>query len=150
GQHLMTDVWTSVGVIAAVGAVALTGWIWLDPLIALVVAGHILITGYRLVTRSALGLLDTALPESDLERVRAVLAGYEARGIHFHALRTRRAGRRSFVSMHVLVPGNWTIQRGHDLSEEVEEAIRTRMPGCTVLTHLEPEEDPASMRDEEI
>jgi cation diffusion facilitator family transporter len=150
GQHLMTDVWTSAGVITAVGAVALTGWMWLDPLVALLVAGHILVTGYQLVRRSALGLLDTALPEEDLRRVREVLEAYEARGIHFHALRTRRAGRRSFISFHVLVPGRWTIQRGHDLSEEVEEAIRARMPGATVLTHLEPEEDPASLRDREV
>jgi cation diffusion facilitator family transporter len=150
GQHLMTDVWTSAGVILGVGAAGLTGWYWLDPLIALAVAAHILATGVGLVRRSALGLLDTALPEEDLVKVRRVLAGYEAQGIKFHALRTRSAGRRSFLSVHVLVPGEWTVQRGHDLAEEVEEAIRNRMPGATVLTHLEPEEDPASMRDEGI
>lgn len=150
GDHLMTDVWTSVGVIAGVGAAGVTGWYWLDPVIALLVAAHILATGVALVRRSALGLLDTALPESDLERVRAVLARYEARGIQFHALRTRRAGRRSFLSIHVLVPGEWTVQRGHDLAEEVEEAIRVEMPGATVLTHLEPEEDPASLLDQSV
>ena len=150
GQHLMTDVWTSLGVILGVGAAGFTGWHWLDPVVALAVAVHILATGARLVRRSALGLLDTALPEGDLETIRAVLSGYEARGIKFHALRTRRAGRRSFLSLHVLVPGEWTVQRGHDLAEEVEEAIRARMPGATVLTHLEPEEDPASLRDEGV
>lgn len=150
GQHLMTDVWTSVGVIMAVGAVGLTGWRWLDPLIALAVALHILITGWRLVRRSALGLLDTALSEPELEQIRVALAGYEARGIVFHALRTRRAGRRAFVSMHVLVPGDWTVQRGHDLAEEVEAAVRAAIPGSTAFTHLEPVEDPASLRDQRI
>jgi cation diffusion facilitator family transporter len=150
GQHLMTDVWTSAGVIAGVSAAGLTGLRWLDPVVALAVALHILATGVALVRRSALGLLDTALPESELRIVREVLSGYEAQGIKFHALRTRRAGRRSFMSVHVLVPGEWTVQRGHDLAEEVEGAIQARMPGATVLTHLEPEEDPASMKDESV
>jgi cation diffusion facilitator family transporter len=150
GKHLMTDVWTSAGVIAGVGAAALTGWQWLDPLIAMAVAVHILAIGAGLVRRSALGLLDTALDDSELARVRAVLASYEARGIEFHAVRSRRAGRRAFVSMHVLVPGEWTVQRGHDLAEAVEDAIQDRIPGCTVFTHLEPVEDPASLRDQRI
>jgi cation diffusion facilitator family transporter len=147
GQHLMTDVWTSAGVMVGVGAVALTGWAWLDPVVALAVAVHILLAGAHLVRRSALGLLDTALSASELERVGAVLADYEARGIEFHALRTRRAGRRAFVSVHVLVPGEWTVQRGHDLAEEVEAAIRGAVPGATPFTHLEPVDDPASLRD---
>jgi cation diffusion facilitator family transporter len=150
GHHLMTDVWTSMGVIVGVGAVGLTGWGWLDPVIALAVAAHILTTGARLVRGSALGLLDTALPEVELDRVREVLAQYEEQGIEFHAVRSRRAGRRAFVSMHVLVPGGWTVQRGHDLAEEVEAAVRELIPGCTVFTHLEPVEDPASLRDQRI
>jgi cation diffusion facilitator family transporter len=150
GHHLMTDVWTSAGVIAGVGAAAITGWRWLDPVIALAVAVHIMATGARLVRRSALGLLDTALPETEMELVRGVLAAHEARGIQFHAVRSRRAGRRAFVSMHVLVPGGWTVQRAHDLAEEVEAEIQTRIPGCTVFTHLEPAEDPASLRDQRI
>jgi cation diffusion facilitator family transporter len=150
GQHLMTDVWTSAGVIVGVGAVGLTGWGWLDPVIALVVAAHILTTGTRLVRGAALGLLDTALSEPEMDRVRGVLANYEARGIQFHAVRSRRAGRRAFVSLHVLVPGEWTVQRGHDLAEDVEAAIRDRIPGCTVFTHLEPVEDPASLQDQRI
>jgi cation diffusion facilitator family transporter len=146
----MTDVWTSAGVILGVSAAGLTGWHWLDPVIALAVAAHILATGVALVRRSALGLLDTAIPAEDLERVRGVLKSYEARGIRFHALRTRRAGRRSFLSVHVLVPGDWTVQRAHDLSEEMEQAMRRQMPGATVLTHLEPEGDPASFSDQRI
>lgn len=150
GRHLMTDVWTSLGVMTGVGAVGLTGWGWLDPLLALAVAAHILVTGAGLVRRSALGLLDTALSAPELARVREALGGYETRGIQFHALRTRRAGRRSFISMHVLVPGEWSVQRGHDLAEEVEAAVRRQVPGSTVFTHLEPVEDPASLADQRI
>jgi cation diffusion facilitator family transporter len=147
GHHLMTDVWTSAGVIGGVALVALTGWPWLDPLVALAVAGHILVTGVTLVRRSALGLLDTALTDPELTRIQEVLARYEAEGIEFHALRTRRAGRRAFVSMHVLVPGDWTVQRGHDLAEAVEAEIREAIPGSTAFTHLEPVDDPASLDD---
>jgi cation diffusion facilitator family transporter len=150
GHHLMTDVWTSVGVIGGVAVVALTGWNILDPLVALAVAVHILFVGGDLVRRSAMGLLDTALPEETRARIHAVLAHYEEAGIEFHAIRTRRAGRKSFVSLHVLVPGEWTVKRGHDLAEEVELAIQAAVPGSYVLTHLEPVEDPASFEDARI
>ena len=150
GRHLMTDVWTSVGVIGGVGLVALTGWTRLDALIALAVAAHVLVTGTGLVRRSALGLLDTALPEGERQRIQDVLARYEAQGIRFHAIRSRRAGQRSFVSMHVLVPGDWTVQRGHDLAEEIERELRAAVPGGEFLTHLEPIEDPLSFRDMHI
>jgi cation diffusion facilitator family transporter len=147
GHHLMTDVWTSVGVIAGVAVVAFTGWNILDPLVALAVAVHILIIGGSLVRRSALGLLDTALTDGERNRIEQILAPYEETGLQFHAIRTRRAGQRSFVSMHVLVPGEWTVQRGHDLTDEIEDRIQVALPGCNVFTHLEPVEDPASFRD---
>jgi cation diffusion facilitator family transporter len=150
GQHLMTDVWTSAGVIVALLAVAWTGWQWLDPVIALAVAANILWTGYRLIGRSASGLLDRALSGPQREAVAGVLAVFEARGVAFHALRTRQAAGRSFVSLHVLVPGDWSVQRGHDLLEEIEAGIRQAVPGASVLTHLEPAEDPASFRDREL
>lgn len=146
-HHLLTDVWTSVGVIAGVGVVALTGWLRLDALIAIAVALNILRTGYVLMRRSALGLLDRAVPAEAREAIRAVLVRHEARGVTFHALRTREAAGRSFVSMHVLVPGAWTVQRGHDLVEAIEAEIRQAVPGASVLTHLEPLEDPASLLD---
>jgi cation diffusion facilitator family transporter len=149
-RHLLTDVWTSAGVIAGVAAVGLTGWLWLDPVIALAVAANILWSGARLVRRSVLGLLDRALPEDDRRAIDAVLADFRAQGIEFHALRTREAAGRSFVSMHVLVPGDWTVQRGHDAVEEIEEKIRGAIPAATVFTHLEPREDPASYRDVSI
>ncbi len=150
GHHLMTDVWTSLGILAGVGAVEFTGLDRLDPIIALLVAVYILYTGLRLLRRAASGLLDSALPEGDLARIRAVLEEYESKGIRFHAFRTRTAGQRSFISMHVLVPGDWTVKRGHDLAESVEERIREQIKGSTVFTHIEPIEDPASFRDREI
>lgn len=147
GRHLMTDVWTSVGVIAAVGAVALTGWDVLDPLIALAVAANILLTGVALMRRSADGLMDRALNPTEMARIEAVLARFGEEGIEFHALRTRRAGRRAFISVHVLVPGAWSVQRGHDLVERVERDLRADFDQATVFTHLEPREDPLSFAD---
>jgi cation diffusion facilitator family transporter len=146
-KHLMTDVWTSAGVVVGVAAVAATGWLRLDPAIALAVAAHILWEGYKLVRRSALGLLDSALPDADRQAIEAVLMAFRARGIGFHAVRTRGAAHRSFVSMHVLVPGDWSVQQGHDVVEEIEARIRGVVPGTTVFTHLEPKDDPASYDD---
>ncbi len=150
GRHLLTDVWTSVGVILALIAVIVTGWDWLDPLIALAIAVNILWTGYGLVKRSALGLLDQALPPEQRAAVNAVLEGYVAQGVEFHALRTRQTPGRSFVSVHVLVPGVWTVQRGHDLLEEIERDIRDVVPDASVFTHIEPREDPISHQDREF
>jgi cation diffusion facilitator family transporter len=147
GHHLMTDVWTSVGVIVGVGAVALTGWLWLDPLLALLVALHILHTGWQLVHRSAAGLMDAALPDDLQAAVEGVLDGHRQHGIGFHAVRSRQAGARAFISLHVLVPGGWTVQVAHELAERIEEDIRAAVPGANVMTHLEPLEDPRSHED---
>ena len=149
-HHLMTDVWTSAGVVAGVILVAVTGWHRLDPLIAILVALNILWTGLGLLRRSALGLLDKAVAPEDRQRIRDILARHEAGGIAFHALRTRQAAGRSFVSLHVLVPGDWTVQRGHDLADAIEREIRSALPRTTVTTHLEPLEDPASQDDVEL
>ncbi len=149
-HHLMTDVWTSVGVIAGVGAGALIDWRLLDPLVALVVAANIVRTGINLLNRSALGLLDTALPEAARREITAVLDAQAKNGVHYHALRTRQAGRWRFISFHVLVPGDWTVQRGHDLLERIEDEVRAKVPLSTVFTHLEPIEDPASFRDQQL
>ncbi len=147
-HHLMTDVWTSVGVIVGVGAVAFTGWLWLDPVLALLVAGNIVWTGVQLLRRSTAGLMDAALPPEQQQAVEAVLASYEAQGLGFHALRSRQAGARVFISVHVLVPGQWTVQQGHDLVEQIEADIRRALPRAHVLTHLEPIEDPLSQEDQ--
>ena len=150
GHHLMTDVWTSVGVIIALLAVLATDWQWLDPLIGIAVALNILWVGYKLLKRSALGLLDRALPADQRSAIHEVLTRYGELGAQFHALRTRQAAGRSFVSVHELVPGAWTVQHGHDLVEQIERDIREVVLHAVVFTHLEPVEDPASFLDEEF
>lgn len=146
-RHLLTDVWTTAGVVAAVLLVAATGWERLDPLVALAVAAHILWAGFGLVRRSFVGLLDRALPAADRRAIEAVLERHHDEGVRYHALRTRQAAGRSFVSVHVLVPGHWTVQRGHDLLERIEAGVREAVPSASVFTHLEPREDPASFAD---
>ena len=150
-QHLLTDVWTSVGVVVGIVMVQLTGWLVLDPLIALLVAANIVWTGVRLLQDTAQGLLDRALPPEELKKISGVLSRYEERNIRFHALRTRAAGQRRFVSMHVLVPGRWTVQRGHDLSEKLEAELAESLQGnTTFFIHIEPSEDPASFADQTL
>ena len=149
-KHLMTDVWTSVGVIIAVGLVWVSGWLWLDPLIAMLVALNIVWTGWQLLHRSASGLMDEALPEDQLAAIKSVLANYHRKGLDFHALRTRQAGRQAFITLHVLVPGDWTVQLGHDVVEQIEADIRAVVPFSHLTTHLEPIEDPLSLIDEAL
>jgi cation diffusion facilitator family transporter len=146
-HHLLTDVWTSAGVIVGIALVALTGWLRLDPLIAFAVAVNIVWTGWRLVRETGLGLLDRSLPDEERRAITGALIPFQEQGILFHAIRTRVAGPRHFVSMHVLAPGNWTVQRGHDLCESIEAAVRQALPQATVFTHLEPREDPVSWED---
>jgi len=146
-HHLMTDVWTSVGVLVGVGAVAVTGWERLDPIVALVVAANIVWSGFRIVRMSALGLMDTALSKEEQALVLKALKPHTQNGVDHHALRTRQSGARKFVSLHVLVPGEWTVDRGHQLLERIEADIRKALPGVTVFTHLESLNDPASWED---
>ncbi len=151
GKHLMTDVYTSIGVIVGVGLVAVTGWLPLDSLVALAVGANILWTGFILIRNAGRGLLDHALPDDDNERVMNVLRAFVDRHppgeLEFHGLQTRESGRDRFVSLHVLVPGSWSVTRAHDLVEEVEQAIRAELPQAQVHTHLEPCEDPRSHDD---
>ena len=149
-RHLLADVWTSVGVLVGVGIVALTDWERLDPVVALIVTANIVWTGVRIVQRSVSGLMDTVLSSEDLTAVRKVLDGYRADGVQFHALRSRQAGARKFVSVHVLVPGDWTVQRGHELLERIEGDIRRALPDTVAFTHLESLDDPASWDDETL
>lgn len=142
--HLMTDVFTSAGVLAGMGAVALTGWTWLDPLIAVLVAMNILRTGFGIVHRSVDGLMDAAIPERERGLVLRVFNRHRSDGVEFHALRTRRAGSMRFISFHVLVPGDWSIERGHLLLESIEGEICAEIPGSTVFTHVEPAGDGTS------
>lgn len=151
GKHLMTDVVTSIGVIVAIIVIGGTGWTILDPLIALAVAGNILWTGYHVVKQSAEGLMDASASDEDMAKIVAVLDDYKEKiGIDYHALRTRVAGPRIFVTAHVLMPDEWTIQRGHELAEEIESAMRAAVPGVIASTHMEPLDDPLSMADMEL
>jgi cation diffusion facilitator family transporter len=148
GHHLMSDVWTSAGVIAGVALVALTGWQLLDPLIALAVAVHIVWTGFMLMRRSFSGLLDAAIPEAERADIEKIFAEYRRRyGMQFHALLTRQAGAQRFVSFHMLLPDTWTVADAHRLSEEIEERIRSLVPNAITLTHMEPITQRASYDD---
>lgn len=163
GKHLMTDVWTTVGIIAGIALIAvgnrfeytldlarqlgMSGWEILDPIIAILVALHIVFAGIQLIRRTVAGLMDAALPEDEQARIAEVLNRYvEAEQIDYHALRTRYAGARRFMSVHVLVPGEWTVQRGHDLVEVIEQQIMQLFDNIDIDTHLEPLEDEASFR----
>ncbi len=147
-HHLMTDVWTSAGVIGGVAIAGFTGWNVLDPLIAIAVAFNIIWTGIQLVSRSASGLMDAALPQGEQNLIQQVMESYRRRGVNFHALRTRQAAARRFISVHMLVPGDWTVHDAHHIAEDFESEIREKLGGAvTVFTHLEPVEDELSMED---
>lgn len=147
-HHLMTDVWTSAGVIGGVAIAGLTGWHVLDPILAILVALNIIWTGAQLLRRSVMGLMDAALPQVEQNQIESVMAKYRARGVNFHALRTRQAAARRFISVHVLVPGEWTVHDAHHIAEDFESDIRATLGGVvTVFTHLEPVEDELSMED---
>jgi len=151
GRHLMTDVWTSAGVIVGVGLVYLTGWLLLDPLLALAVAAHIVWTGIGLMRRSVAGLLDAAISHDEQDELTKLFTEYAKRyGVSFHALRTRQAGRRRFVSFHLLVPDRWTVAKAHQLSEEIESRMRAMVPNASITTHIEPISDPASYDDQDL
>lgn len=151
GHHLMTDVWTSASVVTGVALVFATGWLLLDPLVALAVAVHIIWTGLRLMRRSWKGLLDAAISSEDSGEVTKLFSEYSKRyGVTFHALRTRQAGARRFISFHFLVPDAWTVARAHQLSEEIESRIRSLVPNAAVFTHIEPISDPASYEDQDL
>jgi cation diffusion facilitator family transporter len=148
GKHLMTDVWTSVGVIVAVLLVNFTGILILDPIIAILVALNIVWTGFVLIKRSANGLMDAAITDEELKLVTDYLDELKTDEIDFHSIMTRQAGQRKFISLHLLVPGAWSVQQGHDFAEKVEVAIEDMFSDpATVSTHIEPIEDPRSMFD---
>ncbi|OGK51507.1 transporter [Candidatus Roizmanbacteria bacterium RIFCSPLOWO2_01_FULL_41_22] len=147
GQHLLTDVWTSVGVIVGIGLVAFTHIQLLDPVIAILVAINIIFTGFQLIKESALGFMDRAISQPEKKIIEDILNSYQSIGLQYHGLLTRQAGTRRFVSVHILVPGSWTVQKGHDMLEKIEGALREAISQLTVTTHLEPLEDPKSMED---
>ena len=149
-HHLLTDVWTSAGVIIGLGLVSVTGWLILDPIIAILVAINIVWTGVKLIQESGSALLDASIPKEEKQIIDEILSHYDRHHIQFHAIRTRMAGTKRFISLHILVSGAWTVQRGHDLCEEIEEAIHRALPQSNVFTHLEPLEDPKSWTDQDL
>jgi cation diffusion facilitator family transporter len=150
-HHLLTDVWTSGGVVVGIGLVSVTGLNVLDPIFAILVAANIVWTGIKMLQETGAGLLDTAIPAAEQQEILSIMSEYERNGmIQFHAMRTRVSGAYRFVSFHVLVPGAWTVQQGHDLCESIEQAISQALPGTDVTTHLEPAEDPISWDDPDL
>ena len=149
GKHLMTDVITSGGVLIGIALVKLTGWLVLDAIVAIGVALNIVWTGYQLMRRSGQGLLDSAIPEQERIQITQLLDTYRQQQITYHSLMTRQSGSRKFISVHLLMPGAWNIQQGHDLAENIENDVRKLFPDThtTIFTHLEPVEDPLSMQD---
>lgn len=148
-HHLMTDVWTSAGVLVGVGAVKFTGWVWLDPAVAIIVALNILVTGFKLVSKSISGLMDVAIPPKDQKQICDIMKKFSQNGlIEYHELCTRQAGSKKFVSMHVLVPGSWSVKKGHQLVENIENEIMSTISDITVITHLEPIEEHPSEESE--
>ncbi len=149
-RHLMTDVWTTGGVLVGIALVWLTGAIRLDPIIAMLVAANILFTGYRLLVRSGRGLLDVAIPREEMNTLTSILDSYKDQGVSYHALRSRQAAARKFMVVHLLVPGDWSIWRGHNLSEELEKRVMASIPNANIVTHIEPLGDPLSLEDKNI
>lgn len=137
-KHLMTDVWTSAGVVIGLILAGFTGWLWLDAIVAIMVGLHILSEGWGLIRSSAHGLMDAALPGDVIETIEGVLRGFAGRGVEYADLRTRRAGAESFVYVDVLVPRDWSIVRTHDTLDEIELAIQHAVPGARAFTHPEP------------
>lgn len=144
GKHLLTDVWTSAGVLVGVLLVGATGWLRLDAIIALAVGVNIIWTGWHLISQALDALMDRALTEPEHERLVAILDQFESPETVFHHVRTRVAGHRQFIYMHVLVPGAWTVQAGHDIVERIEASLCHEFPDAEIMSHLEPLEDPRS------
>ncbi len=146
-RHLLTDVWTTGGVLAGLFVVNLTGWIVLDPIVAILVAGNIVFTGIGLIRRSVSGLMDEALPPEEIATLKKILDAHTNEGIGYHSLYTRKASSKRFVSLHLVVPGEWQIVKGHELTKTIESEISTVFPDCDVFIHIEPMNDPAAFDD---
>jgi len=139
-KHLMTDVWTSVGVVTGVVMVTMSGWLWIDPVVAIAVGLHIIVEGYRLVSASVHGMMDGALVEDRLENIKATLDAFAERGVGYKNLKTRRAGTVSFIQVDITVPRQWTVGQGHDVLDEIESRLASIVPNANIVTHLEPKD----------
>ena len=150
GQHLMTDVWTSVAVVVGVAAAVVTGIDRLDPLVAMLIGLKIAWEGVKIFRRSVSGLMDTPIAASERRQVETILNEVAGEGVRWHALRTRQSGGRRFISVHVLVPGDWSVQRGHDLAEKLETEVAQGINRATLFTHIEPQDDPRAENDQRL
>jgi cation diffusion facilitator family transporter len=139
GRHLLTDVISSVGVTFGVLVAIISGWVWLDPLMAAIVAINILWSGWRVLRESLSSLLDEAIPEATLAQVRETISREAEGAVEAHDLRTRHAGQSSFVEFHLIVPGEMTVNAAHDICDRIEAALKTVVEGCIVTIHVEPE-----------
>jgi len=148
GHHLLTDVYTTIGVLVGLAVVYTTHLYILDPIIAILVGLNIISAGFAIVQKSLAGFMDSAIDKGYVDFIKSVFNEYKSQKIEFHGLMTRQAGSRLFISFHILVPGAWTVQRGHSLVEEIEKKLRTSIPQSTITTHIEPLEDPISWEDE--
>ena len=138
-RHLFTDVWTSAGVVMGLLGVAATGWLWLDPVIAIAVAGNVAREGFSLVRRSADGLMDRAVEPEVMQQIDAVLAGFvHPTTLRFDHVTTRRAGQRRFVDMHMHMPPSWSLQRAAAVRASVEQALMSEVPGLRATIQLLP------------
>lgn len=150
GKHLMSDVWTSVGVVIGIAIAGFTGLEWLDPIVAIIVGLKIGWEGILIFRRSSQGLMDSAIMPDELKTVETLLTQNCVAGTEWHALRTRQSGALRFISVHILVPGEWTVEQGHDLAEQIEADIRKHINHCSVFTHIEPIEDPRAFIDQTL
>jgi cation diffusion facilitator family transporter len=144
GQHLMSDVWTSVGVLAGIGLVYLTKLTFFDSLLAIAMGLHISWTGLGLIRRSFDGLMDHAIPDEERDRIRAVIRTNLPEGATFHLLRTRLSGARRFIEFHLLVDGDISVREGHHLASKLEEALAAALPEVAVTIHVEPVDEESS------
>lgn len=147
GKHLLTDVWTTAGVLSALFVVKISGWLILDPLIAILVACNIIYTGIRLIMRSVSGLMDSAMSEKEQATIREILDSSCTEGMKYHSLYTRSAASKNFIFFHLLIPGNWEIIHGHQVTKQIETEIKNALPGSEVFIHMEPLNDPDAFDD---
>ena len=144
GRHLLTDVWTSAGVIAAVFLVDKTKILVLDPLVAIFVALNILLTGANLIRRSLSGFMDEALDKNDLLKVDKIFQKYQKKGLVFHAIKSRQSGQKKFLSFHALFPKSYSIKKAHDLVDKIEKELKRKVLNLQIESHMEPKDDKRS------
>ncbi len=150
GKHLMSDVWTSAGVLAGLALVLATGLEWLDPLLAVAVGANIAWTGLELIWRSFQGLMDHALPAAEQEQIRSIIRGHLPTPGDFHMLRTRRSGQRRFAEFHLLLPGDTPVRTAHEIAHRIEHHLRQQFPGIEVMAHVEPIEEACAWETEQL